>query len=228
MSSQILLSRGVAGPDKTPSPKPETSTFVTSIFESATTHFMTLGEAASQDVSGLDGEDADSGKDKQAKRTTVRCSKVSQSTADIEEITLPKRKFSRSSTFFDNPNDPCALLDDNLLEPCPHAPFRSSVSEVLNGKTRKRNKTTSVHSSLRGSLDMASRSSQSENPIATAFNDCRTLFPSPTFPSDRSTQPNLHVEHLEYMAVKSSSPWLDPTLSRRKARPATASELILP
>jgi hypothetical protein len=46
-SSQIFLSRGVAAPDLEPSssPHPNTSTYVTSVFESDSRHIMTLGEA---------------------------------------------------------------------------------------------------------------------------------------------------------------------------------------
>jgi hypothetical protein len=46
-SSQIFLSRGVAAPDPEPSssPHPNTSTYVTSVFESDSRHIMTLGDA---------------------------------------------------------------------------------------------------------------------------------------------------------------------------------------
>lgn len=58
-SSQIFLSRGVAGAEfqSAPSPQDTSTTFVTSIFESEDTHIMTLGDAAAHRVStSFDGE----------------------------------------------------------------------------------------------------------------------------------------------------------------------------
>ncbi len=45
-SSQILLSRGVAGSRSTPISGPEAPIAITSAFESSTKHIMTLGDAA--------------------------------------------------------------------------------------------------------------------------------------------------------------------------------------
>lgn len=41
------------------------------------------------------------------------------------------RAATRSITFFDDPSDPCAALDDEFLEPCPEIPIRRSVAEIL-------------------------------------------------------------------------------------------------
>ena len=41
------------------------------------------------------------------------------------------KRISRSSTFFEDPTDPSVVLDDNLLEPCPHILPCANVSEVL-------------------------------------------------------------------------------------------------
>ncbi|KAH7363903.1 hypothetical protein BKA65DRAFT_124573 [Rhexocercosporidium sp. MPI-PUGE-AT-0058] len=224
MSSQILLSREIADPDKaTLSTGPECPALVTSIFEPASSHFMTLGNAAVGEVAGLDGVEAEMGKGKQARLTSVKCRPLSHSVIN-SEARMQKRTLSRSSTLFENPNDPRAALDDEFLEPCPHAPICSSVSEVLGGE---RNISAQVHTAVRRSLDMAPGSSeiQPEHAIATAFSDCRPLFPAPTFPSDKSTQPNLKIDHLEYMAVKSSSPWSDPPHWDSIPRPVAASRL---
>jgi hypothetical protein len=50
---------------------------------------------------------------------------------EINVRPIGKRTSRRSSTFFEDPNDPRAVLEDNLLEPCPHLPICNSVSEVL-------------------------------------------------------------------------------------------------
>lgn len=60
-SSQIFLSRGVAEAQAEPAPYPPASpVLVTSIFESASTHIMTVGEAASSSIVGSLDEEASS------------------------------------------------------------------------------------------------------------------------------------------------------------------------
>jgi hypothetical protein len=53
---------------------------------------------------------------------------------EVDVRPIEQRKLSRSRTFsnFEDPTDPCAILEDNMMEPCPHASFCSTVSEVLN------------------------------------------------------------------------------------------------
>ncbi|CAG8980297.1 hypothetical protein HYALB_00008918 [Hymenoscyphus albidus] len=50
---------------------------------------------------------------------------------EIDARDLGKRA-RRSSTLHDNPTDLPAILDDHLLEPCPHDPLCDTVSDVLN------------------------------------------------------------------------------------------------
>ena len=50
---------------------------------------------------------------------------------------------SQRSTFSEDLSDPCAILDDKVLEPCPHISTCSSFSEVLNSSARPRAKTAS-------------------------------------------------------------------------------------
>ncbi|KAL2072730.1 hypothetical protein VTL71DRAFT_12073 [Oculimacula yallundae] len=219
MSSQIVLSRGVADPDKAnPSLTSERPALVTSIFQSASSHFMTLGDAASHDVSGLDGVDSDSGADQNS------ASSESQAATNIQFTPIQKRKFSRSSTLFDNPNDPCGALDDTFLEPCPYGPLCSSVSEVLNGK---RHKSAGVYSELRKSIRTVSRSNQVQPDVASApsGSECRRSFPAPTFPSDKSTQPNLKTGYMKFTDAKSSSTWTDGAQFTLSVGPAAASRL---
>ena len=49
---------------------------------------------------------------------------------ELNPVPIGKR-VSRSSTLFDDPTHPSAILDDNLLEPCPHPSPCANVSEVL-------------------------------------------------------------------------------------------------
>ncbi|RAL62952.1 hypothetical protein DID88_004041 [Monilinia fructigena] len=63
----------------------------------------------------------------------------------IEVDGRPIRTRNRSHTLHDDPNDPCAIFDDQLLEPLRDAPLQDSFSEVLSGHQSP--------ASLNGSLD---------------------------------------------------------------------------
>ncbi|KAG4028546.1 hypothetical protein MFRU_021g01330 [Monilinia fructicola] len=63
----------------------------------------------------------------------------------IEVDGRPIRTRNRSHTLHDDPNDPCAIFDDQLLEPLRDAPQQDSFSEVLSGHQSP--------ASLNGSLD---------------------------------------------------------------------------
>ncbi|OWP04962.1 hypothetical protein B2J93_7263 [Marssonina coronariae] len=187
MSSHILLSRGVARPHPepiTPTTHLDGPTLVTSIFESGARHVMTLGNAASHrnNMSGLDGVGTD---------TEDRCkSDAPPSTTELDPSTK-KRGIRRSSTFFDDPTDPRAALDDDLLEPCPGSRFRSSVSEVLNGAA-----TTGegVHASLRRSFTLQSLVGGADKPVTEISRKCRAASPAPTCSS-------AGCERLEYASM---------------------------
>jgi hypothetical protein len=60
-----------------------------------------------------------------------RCNINPNNLTSIESLPLKKRTHSRSSTFFDDPSDPLAALEDKLLEPCPELPTRKSFGEVM-------------------------------------------------------------------------------------------------
>jgi hypothetical protein len=93
---------------------------------------------------------------------------------------------SRSSTFFENPSDPHALLDDQILEPCPHVSMFSSLPELLRcsdaqPSPRLRAKTTS---DIRKSqtLESSQREESFVQPgraLTTVFHDCRPHSPQP-------------------------------------------------
>ncbi|CZT42876.1 uncharacterized protein RSE6_02828 [Rhynchosporium secalis] len=222
MSSQIVLSRGVADPDKsTASSSSESPTLVTSIFQSPSSHIMTLEDAIPHDVSGLDGVDSDTTAGRDAHKETKGTTRP-QSDTYVHPMPIHKRKFVRSSTLFDNPNDPYGALDDNFLEPCPHGPPCNSVFEVLSGKSRKY---AGVHSVIKQSLRSASHFNQIQPEDATSSGVCWPLFSSPTFPSDKETRPDLILDRLECAAVKPSLAWTDVPHSTHNARPDAASQL---
>ncbi|TAQ83945.1 hypothetical protein B7494_g7730 [Chlorociboria aeruginascens] len=152
--------------------------------------------------------------------------------AAIELDVQPIEKRSRSSTFFEDPSDPCAVLDDNLLEPCPHAPICSSVSEVLDGKSSfQRSDVGSHRTRPNPSFNNTSRQSPTDTPtrmLTTAFSNCRPLYPAPTWPPETLSQVLPDISYLEYLAIKSSSRfWSGPTsrsgsLSTPKPLPAVS------
>jgi hypothetical protein len=109
--------------------------------------------------------------------------------ASIEVDACPierTRTASRSSTFFDDPTDPSAILDDNLLEPCPHLPICGSVSEVLTGDGTSRRSSVVVNRLRRAvtsGVDDSSLREPTVNPIralTTVFRECKSFFPAPT------------------------------------------------
>jgi hypothetical protein len=57
--------------------------------------------------------------------------RVSDVAIELDGRPIQKRA-GRSNTFHEDPPDLCAILDDNVLEPCPHTSIYSTVSEVLN------------------------------------------------------------------------------------------------
>lgn len=170
----------------------------------------TFGNADSRSVDGFDGVDADA--------DNTICPQQPQPAANVGSTPIEKRALSRSNTFFDDPSDPRAILDDDLLEPCPHSPICDSMSEVLSGKSDLRRR---ARTAVTRSLDMAHQNSRAlpEHIAATSFNGCPPLFPSPTFPPNKSLRSNLNIQHTESVAVKSTHPRLGsgPTLEARTA-----------
>ena len=93
---------------------------------------------------------------------------------------------SRSSTFFDDPTEPSAILDDILLEPYPHLPLCDSVSEVLIGDDSSRRSSAVVNRLRRAvtsSVDEIFVDEPRSEPIPAliaVFGDCSPLHPAPT------------------------------------------------
>ncbi|KAH6671091.1 hypothetical protein B0J14DRAFT_669970 [Halenospora varia] len=146
---------------------------------------------------------------------------------EIDARSLARFKRSRSSTLHDNPSDLCAILDDNLLEPCPHDPVCTSVSEVLNspGSLFSRANSDSLEPTTPGN---PSQPEQDVPALRTVFSHCRPLHPAP-LPSSTATNILSEIHRLEYLAINSSSRiWLGSQNSpphAQKAHPSSANRL---
>ncbi|KAG9243389.1 hypothetical protein BJ878DRAFT_423731 [Calycina marina] len=58
-------------------------------------------------------------------------SRKDDATIEVNTRPIEPRMKSRSTTFYEDPTDPCGALDDDFLEPCPDLTVRKSVSEIL-------------------------------------------------------------------------------------------------
>jgi hypothetical protein len=131
-------------------------------------------------------------------------------TIELDVQSIEKRQISRSSTFsnFEDPKDPCAILEDNLLEPCPQLSIRNSVSEVLSASESS--------DSLPGGLIHGSTWSFFETPglnhprpartLTTVFSDCHPVYPAPVLPPESLPKSRPDIDQLENIATSSSTP----------------------
>jgi hypothetical protein len=101
--------------------------------------------------------------------------RLSNATLDVDTQAI-KRRVSRSSTFHDDPSARPAILDDDLLEPCPHEPLCQTLSEVLNTPISSASFSASVS---RSNTDFLNRQASLVPPISfsAAFNDSGSAFP---------------------------------------------------
>ncbi|EDN97954.1 hypothetical protein SS1G_12810 [Sclerotinia sclerotiorum 1980 UF-70] len=127
------------------------------------------------------------------------------------------RTRDRSQTLHENPNDPCAIFDDQVLEPLIGIAQQDSFSEVLSGHASP--------ASLNGSLDakelkgrLRSRTSGGSSlgstispiesltrTVTTVYNDSTPVFPDPTLPVESSSCRLPSVDRLEESARQSTS-----------------------
>ena len=133
-------------------------------------------------------------------------SRIRRDDADIEVDARPiEKRPSRSSTFFEDRSDPCAVLEDNLLEPCPHMSMCNSFSEVLNSPTdastvemlRPRAKTSSHVLAGEAAYERPARA------LTTLFSDCQPHSPAPTLTPEARSQIQPDICHLEFLALNS-------------------------
>jgi hypothetical protein len=131
-------------------------------------------------------------------------------TIELEVQPIEKRQLSRSSTFskFEDLNDPCAVLEDNFLEPCPHIPFRNSVSEVLSASESSTGLPgRMIHGSTWSYFDTpALNYPRPVRALTTVFSDCRPVHPAPTLPPEILPKLRPDINQLEHIAIKSSTP----------------------
>ena len=150
-------------------------------------------------------------------------SRLRNDDAAIEVNVRPiQKRIRRSGTFYEDPTEASAVLEDNLLEPCPHIPLCSNVSEVLNTPSNSRAATGAFSPYAKSSFDISSRPILEQPALAlkTVFSDCRQLYPAPTFPPETLSHFTPDIPHLEYLAIKSSSRfWSPPTAARSVAKP---------
>lgn len=137
-------------------------------------------------------------------------SRKNDPTIELDVQPIEKRQLSRSSTFsnFEDPSDPCAVLEDSLLEPCPRLPIRNSVTEVLS--------TSESSDSFPGGLIHGSTWSFFETPalshphpartLTTVFSGCTPAHPAPLLPPEIFPKIRPDIEQLENIAVRSSTP----------------------
>lgn len=133
--------------------------------------------------------------------------RMNDAAIEVDVRPIEKRTLSRSSTFshFDDPTDPCAVLEDDLLEPCPHVPVCSTVYEVLN--------TPLDASGIRATK--AARSSANDSPgswnirkparaLTVDLSESRPLYPAPVTQSETMTQMFPDVDHRESFIITPS------------------------
>ncbi|RDW64204.1 hypothetical protein BP5796_10706 [Coleophoma crateriformis] len=163
-------------------------------------------------------------------RATSR-TKIQDASIEVDMRPIQKR-FSRSSTLFEDPTDPRAILEDTLLEPLPNESLRSSMSSVSarlqsSVSLPESPATSPVFSSILRANTSPSMTlnlndnpvtERSPNPLQTVFNDRPTLYPVSTMSSEKLAQVLPDIDHLEYLAIKSSSSlWSLPHLELPKA-----------
>lgn len=156
-----------------------------------------------------------------------------ESTIKIDGRPIEKRGLSRSSTFFEDPNDPCAILEDSLLEPCPQIPLSDTVDEVLNGgpsptalisgRMKSHSLTTPNRKLSWTDLGRPARA------LTTVFNNCQLQSPSPlpTISAKNLSQRATYANQLEEM-TKVSPSTLTSTSSADSSSPGNSTGLASP
>lgn len=131
-------------------------------------------------------------------------------TIELDVQRIEKRQPSRSNTIsnFEDPNDPCAFLEDNLLEPCPRGSIRNSVSEVLSASESSIGLPGRIiHGNTWSSFDNPSLNHpRPSRALTTIFSNCHPVQPVPTFHSEILPRVRPDIDQLENIAFTSSTP----------------------
>ncbi|KAI9640789.1 hypothetical protein NHQ30_010629 [Ciborinia camelliae] len=134
----------------------------------------------------------------------------------IEVDGRPIRTRDRSHTLHENPDDLCAIFDDQILEPLRDVHQRDSFSEVLSGHESPASLNGSIDAKeLKGRLrsrtlggsSMGSTISPIEpltRTVTTVFNDSSPLSPDPTLPAESSSHLLPSIDRLEESARQST------------------------
>jgi hypothetical protein len=138
---------------------------------------------------------------------------------DVQSI---KPRYCRSVAFFEDPADPCAAFEDNLLEPCPHDPVCNNVSEMIARPIRNCQNGVDTPSPVAGFVRTNSNKFHDISRMSTCSKtsllvDTRSLYPAPTLAADAVLELLPKLNHAEYMFIKSSSEvWCSTTNSQRR------------
>jgi hypothetical protein len=131
-------------------------------------------------------------------------------TIEVDVQPIEKRQLSRSNTIsnFEDPNDPCAFLEDNLLEPCPRGSICNSVSEVLSASESSIGLPGRiVHVNTWDSFDNPSLNHpRPSRALTTILSNCHPIHPAPTFHPEILPRLRPDIDQLENIAITSSTP----------------------
>jgi hypothetical protein len=127
-------------------------------------------------------------------RATSRCRR-NDPAIEVDVRPMEKRSGSRSTTFFEDPSDPCAAFEDNLLEPCPHIPICRLLSEVLETPVDAANEILLLSSPFDVSFERPKFDRRPSRAPTTIAAKCRNSDPV-IFPSQASMLPTEILQHI--------------------------------
>ena len=138
---------------------------------------------------------------------------------DVQSI---KPRYCRSVAFFENPTDPCAAFEDNLLEPCPHDHICNNVSEMMARSIRNSQTGVDTPSPVAGFVRTNSNNFHDISRVSTCSRksflaDGQMLYSAPTLTAEAVQELLLSLNHAEYTSIKSSAEvWSSTTNSERR------------
>ncbi|THV52355.1 hypothetical protein BGAL_0081g00060 [Botrytis galanthina] len=144
-------------------------------------------------------------------------SRLRRNKTTIEVDGRPIRRRDRSHTLHDNPNDPAAILDDQVLEPLRGISQQDSFSEVLSGHASPSSLNGSldakeIKSRLRSRTSAGSSISSNISPIepltrtvTTFYSESSPVSPEPTLPVESRSNRLPSIVRLEESARQSTS-----------------------
>lgn len=131
-------------------------------------------------------------------------------TIELDVQPIEKRQMSRGNTIsnFEDPNDPCAILEDNLLEPCPRGSICNSVSEVLSASESSIGLPGRIiHGNTWSSFDTANLNHpRPSRALTTIYSNCHPVHTAPTFHPEILPRVRPDIDQLENIAFTSSTP----------------------